>query len=237
MRWVTGLIGLAAVATVMTYPLRKQIYRRRAGALRYWLILHSYAGALAAIVLLLHAGKHTGGAITTALYLTFILTIVTGLVGIATYLLVPRIMTAIEGDPLLLEDLTVRRSELRGALNKVINKAEGWPREEIAKGILKRFSSLSFLLRQFSHRASLQSLLAESRQMFKESTSRVMKDEERALLLEAVETAVTLRRLDALIYLHQSLKLWIAPHVISTSLMLVLMIAHIVQAVFFSGNH
>ena len=61
MRWVTGLVGLIGVAGVMTYPARKQIYRRRAGALRYWLLAHIYLGVMAGIVLLIHGGSHGGG--------------------------------------------------------------------------------------------------------------------------------------------------------------------------------
>src|SRR5678815_1944388 len=68
MRWLTGLVGLFGVAVVMTYPLRKQIYRRRAGALRYWMLAHVYIGATAGVVLLLHSGTRTGGVLTTLLY-------------------------------------------------------------------------------------------------------------------------------------------------------------------------
>jgi hypothetical protein len=49
-----------------------------------------------------------------------------------------------------------------------------------------------------------------------------------------VEATATLRRVDSLIYLHQLLKLWLAPHVVSTSLMLALMVVHIVQVIFFT---
>ena len=52
-------------------------------------------------------------------------------------------------------------------------------------------------------------------------------------LMEAVESAATLRRIDALCYLHQSLKLWLAPHVFFTSIMLVLLIVHIFQVIYF----
>jgi hypothetical protein len=52
--------------------------------------------------------------------------------------------------------------------------------------------------------------------------------------LRALERLATLRRVDALIVLHRLMKIWVAPHVVSTSAMLVLMIAHILQAVFFS---
>src|SRR5205085_5678312 len=30
-RWITGLVGLVGIAAVMSYPVRKQVYRRRAG--------------------------------------------------------------------------------------------------------------------------------------------------------------------------------------------------------------
>ena len=135
MRWLTGMVGLVGVAAVMTYPLRKQVYRRRAGALRYWLLAHVYIGAIAGIVLLLHAGTHTGGAITTSLYVAFDFVIASGLVGLATYLIAPRILTSLEGEPLLLEDLVLRRKELRQALDKLVDESQGWLKDEIKERV------------------------------------------------------------------------------------------------------
>jgi Fe-S-cluster-containing dehydrogenase component/CRP-like cAMP-binding protein len=234
MRWATGLAGLFGVAVVMTYPLRKQVYRRRAGALRYWLLLHVYVGALAGIVLLLHAGSRTGGLLTTLLYFAFDAVIITGLFGTAAYLVAPRILTSIEGEPLLIEDLIGRREELTQEFNEILGKSEGWLREEIELRVVKKFSRFSFLTRQFIRREPLTALLANARRPFKERLTRLTTNEERALLLRAVETKVTLRRLDALIYLHKMLKLWIAPHVIATSAMLALMIMHVIQVVYFA---
>ena len=53
-------------------------------------------------------------------------------------------------------------------------------------------------------------------------------------MLEAIEAMATLRRVDALVYLHRLLKVWVAPHVIFTSLMLALMLLHIAQVILFS---
>ncbi len=234
MRWATGLVGLFGVAVVMTYPLRKQVYRRRAGALRYWLLAHLYIGALAGVVLLLHAGTHTGGLLTTSLYVTFDFVIATGLFAIASYLVAPRIMTSIEGEPLLIEDLIARRGELEKEFEEIVNKSQGWLRDEIEEKVGKRFLSLGFLLRQLFRREQLKNLLAEARKEFKERLLRQATEDERVLLLDAVETAVTMRRVDALIFLHKLLKLWIAPHVIATSLMLALMVVHIIQVIFFA---
>ena len=78
-------------------------------------------------------------------------------------------------------------------------------------------------------------MLAEARAEFKtEATQLDSAPEARHLLIEAIEAAATLRRVDALIYLHRLLKIWLAPHVVSTSLMLALMIVHIIQVVFFA---
>lgn len=234
MRWATGIVGLFGIAAVMTYPLRKQVYRRRAGALRYWMLVHVYIGALAGLILMLHAGSHTGGLLTTALYIAFDAVIVSGLFGIASYIIAPRILTSIEGEPLLIEDLIGRREELQKELDEIVKQSEGWLREEIEERVIKRFLTFSFLLRQVIRREPLTALLAEARQPFKELLTRTATDEERTLLLNAVETAVTLRRVDALIYLHKILKLWIAPHVISTSVMLALMVVHVIQVVYFA---
>jgi hypothetical protein len=93
---------------------------------------------------------------------------------------------------------------------------------------------MPFLLRQFTRREPLTKLLAAARALFRERLTRLATQEEKMLLLSAVETAVTLRRVDALIYLHKILKVWIAPHVISTSAMLALMIVHVIQVVYFA---
>ncbi|HBB86875.1 MAG TPA: hypothetical protein DC047_04610 [Blastocatellia bacterium] len=234
MRWATGLAGLFGVAAVMTYPLRKQVYRRRAGALRYWLLLHLYLGAFAGVVLLFHAGAHTGGLLTTALYIAFDAVIVSGLFGIASYIIAPRILTSIEGEPLLIEDLVGRREELQNELAELTKQSAGWLREEIEERVVKAFLTVPFLLRQIIKREPLTTLLADAREPFKDRLTRLATPEERTLLLKALEAAVTLRRVDALIYLHRAMRIWIAPHVISTSLMLALMVVHVIQVVYFA---
>jgi Fe-S-cluster-containing dehydrogenase component/CRP-like cAMP-binding protein len=233
LRWVTGLVGLAGVAAVMTYPARKQVYRRRAGALRYWMLMHVYLGLVTGISLLLHGGSTTGGLLTSALMITFDAVILTGLFGVAVYLIAPRIMTSIEGEPLLVEDLRARRDELSETLAGIGQRAGDDLRDFIRRRVRGKVFSFSYLLRQYFRREELARLLAAAREEY-EAEARALDPESRQLLLEAVEATVTLRRVDSLIYLHQLLKLWLAPHVVATSLMLALMLAHIIQVVFFA---
>ena len=233
MRWVTGLTGLAGIAWVMAYPYRKQIYRRRAGALRYWMLSHIYIGILAALLILVHGGTRSGGLLTSFLMISFDLVIASGLLGVACYLIVPRLMTRIEGEPLLLEDLQARREELRAQLVRLSEQTDNEElRHLIRHKVRRRFLGLGYLFRQYFRLEDLKTMLAKAREEFHaeaESMSRL--DELR--LMDAVQSAATLRRIDALCYLHQSLKLWLAPHVLFSSIMLVLLAVHIIQVILF----
>lgn len=232
-RWISGLIGLGGIAAVMTYPMRKQVYRRRAGALRYWMLMHVYLGLVAGIALLLHGGKTTGGLLTSLLMISFDAVIVTGIFGIIVYLVAPRIMTSIEGEPLLVEDLRARGEELRETLADIGQRSNDSLREFIRRKVRGKVFSFGYLIRQYVKREELTQLLANAREEY-ETEARSLDPESRQLLLEAIEATVTLRRVDSLIYLHQLLKLWLAPHVVATSLMLALMFVHVVQVVFFA---
>ena len=233
LRWLTGIVGFVGVAVVMSYPFRKQVYRRRAGALRYWMLAHVYFGAIAGVVLLFHSGPRTGGLLTSLLYVAFDLTLLSGIIGILSYWMMPRIMTRIEGEPLLIEDLESRRKELRSDTRTILEKSDGWLKEEIRDRVYPRFLSWGFLWRQLWRREELKALLAQARQEFKDRTMRLATDDERELLISAVETVVTLRRVDALLALHWLLRFWIPMHIAATSIMLALMLVHIGQVVFF----
>jgi Fe-S-cluster-containing dehydrogenase component/CRP-like cAMP-binding protein len=234
MHRVTGIAGLIGIGGVMAYAARKQIYRRRAGPLRYWLLAHLYLGIITSVLFFLHSASQRGGLLAYALTMAYAAVLASGLVGIASYLIVPRIMTSIEGDPLLIEDLLARRAELRETIREISARGDDQLRGLIEGKVRRRFHSFSYLMLQYTRRVELKALLAQARSEFQPDLEGLSDQEMRPLLLEAVETSATLRRLDALIYLHQLLKAWLAPHIVSTSLMLALMIVHIVQVILFS---
>jgi len=233
MRWLTGLLGLSSIAAAATYSARKQIYRRRVGPLRYWKLGHVYAGVLAGVVLLIHGGRDSGGLLTSILMVSFDVVIVAGLFGALCYFIVPRIMTSIEGDPLLIEDLRARREELREQL-ALIDTSNPQLRDLVKSKMRKRFFSFGYLLRQYLRREELTKILADARLEFRADAEALTDLKDRRSLVEAIEATVTLRRVDALIYLHQLLKLWLAPHVVAASIMLALMCVHIIQVTLFT---
>ena len=236
MRWITGIVGLVGIAAVMTYPMRRQVYTKRAGPLRYWMLFHAYAGIIAGILILLHGGAHSGGALTTALMISYDLVIFTGILGIFIYFFAPRKLTKIEGSPLLLDDLRDRREELQKEISEIAGRASGPLQSIVREKVVRRFFSFGFLLRQFLRREDLDQLVEMAKSRFDQERATLGAEKDRHKLDRAIEAGVTLRRIDALIYLHRSLKLWLPPHVASTALMLALMIVHIIQVVYYAAR-
>jgi len=235
MRWITGIGGMVFVLIVMAYPMRRKVYRKRAGPLRYWLLLHLYAGLVAAVVLLIHAGTHSGGTLTTVLTVSFDLVILTGLYGMLCYLVIPRMLTRIEEQPLLIEDLEARRDELRTSSNAATKSAPGSVRSIIDSKLLPTVGSMTYVLKQLFTSQSLEHFYALELQSLKGETKN-LSPEEGETLAAITKELITLRRVESLVILHRVLKSWIIPHVLSTALMLALMAIHIIQVVYFASR-
>ncbi len=231
MRWITGLVGLVGIVLVMTYPFRRQVYTKRKGALRYWLLIHGYAGVIAGFMILLHGGSDSGGWLTTALMWAWDIVIGTGIFGILMYFIIPRLLIRIEESPLLIDDLKVRRNELQVEISRSTNASQPAMQDRIKKNILPRFMSAGFLIRNYLQREPLEEMMDAAKAQFRSDIESAGADRKNVEAI--IENAVALRRVDALVYLHQTLKLWLPPHVLSTSVMLALLVVHIIQVVYF----
>jgi len=220
----------------MTYPVRRQIYTKRAGPLRYWMLSHAYIGIIAGVLILLHGGTHSGGALTTALMISYDLVIFTGILGIFIYFFAPRKLTKIEGSPLLLDDLKDRRQELQKEIGEIAGQGEGLLQNIVKEKVVPRLVSFGYLLRQFFRREDLDRMVEAAKSEFSQERAQLTNEKDQRKLERAIEAAASLRRIDALIYLHRSLKIWLPPHVASTALMLALMIVHIIQVVYYASR-
>lgn len=228
MRWATGLGGLLGVAGASSYHWRRAIYDRRRWPLRYWMLIHSYLGVIACFVVLLHGGTFSGGWLTKVLMISFDVVIFTGLFGLACYQIIPRVLTRIEGAPLLLEDLTGRRLELQREFSQIISKSPEHLKLLLETSAPQRFDSFRAVLHVLSQE-SLSQLLALTAKRSQVIAEQLKDERERGMFNEAMQTAALLPRVNALIFLHRLLKIWIAPHMAFAYLMVALMMVHIFQ--------
>jgi len=233
LRGLSGSVGGIGIVVALLYVLRRRIYRRRAGALRYWLLFHSYVGLMATVAIAIHGFGHGGSWLTKALMFSFDVVVLTGIFGVVSYCAAPRLLTKIEGDPLLLEDLEARRLELTNELAVVLES--GGTLGQALEDPRRRFASFKYLLRQILRPEKLSDLLASAREDYEGPALRVARPD-REIFLAAVEKLATLRRLDALIFLHRVMKCWLPLHIIAGSLMFALMLVHILQVVVFAAR-
>ena len=165
----------------------------------------------------------------------FDLVILTGLYGMLCYLVIPRMLTRIEEQPLLIEDLEARRDELRTSSNAATKSAPGSVRAIVDSKLLPTVGSVKYLLKQLFTNQSLEHFYARELQSLNAEIKNLSPDEGETLAVITKEL-ITLRRVESLVILHRVLKSWIIPHVLTTALMLALMLVHIVQVVFFKVN-
>lgn len=231
-RWLTGIVGLLGIAGTMAYPWRRRIFQKRAGPLRYWMLGHVYLGILGAAMIFLHGGTRSGGALTTALALAFDFVILSGLWGLFCYRVVPGWLIALEpGSPLLADDLDRRYEELQAQVSEALATSGDEARSAMKRAI-GSLSSWRFMLRQFTHRETLEHITADVRRDFSALRLKIADSADREHFDRLTDALASLRRLDALRFLHGTLKSWLVPHIVATSLMLALLVIHIFQVVY-----
>jgi len=231
LRWLTGFVGLMGIAGAMAYPFRRRQFRKRAGPLRYWMLAHIYLGVLGAIMILLHGGTRSGGALTTTLAVSFDLVVVTGLWGVFCYRFVPRWLQLLEpGSPVMADDLQRRRGEVEQELVEIQVKSSPGAKQLIGS-LVPKLSSPRFLLGHLVRRERLEHMDADIRKSFEQAKSR-LDSQDSACFDAAIDATASLRRLNALSFLHSLLKSWLLPHVVTTSVMLALLAFHIFQVVY-----
>jgi hypothetical protein len=94
---IYGAVGLAAILALMFLGVRKRWYASRLGTVRGWTSAHVYLGLLTLLIIPMHAGFHFGWDVHTLAFALLVLVVLSGLVGVGLYLIVPPKLTRYEG--------------------------------------------------------------------------------------------------------------------------------------------
>src|SRR5438093_7772813 len=87
---IYGIISFLAILLLMYYGMRKRSYTAKRWPLRAWLSLHVYIGTMTLLLVPLHAGFKFGVNIHTLSYVLLAVVVMSGIVGAALYLFLPR---------------------------------------------------------------------------------------------------------------------------------------------------
>jgi hypothetical protein len=93
---IYGWIGLIAILILMFLGIRKRWYASHLGTLQGWTSAHVYLGLLLLLIIPMHAGFRFGWDVHTLAFALLAVVVLSGIVGLRLYLVMPRKLTVYE---------------------------------------------------------------------------------------------------------------------------------------------
>lgn len=230
--FTSGIAGTVTAALCGTLSIRKRWAYQGVGRMSAWLTGHVYLGVVSAFAILLHSGFRLGGPLTAALFSLFVVTIASGVWGLAVARRLPARLTKMEENPVLIEDLLETRRECMTGLHELANGGSAEFRLIVRNRLAGEATSLTRSLR-FIRKAST---LAEELPAFhKEHTAslRGLKPHEHRAFEKAAEYALHANKMSAELLVQRTLRGWQTFHIVMSAGMATLAAAHIFAVFFF----
>jgi hypothetical protein len=93
---IYGWIGFIAILILMSLGIRKRWYASHLGTLQGWTSAHVYLGLLTLLIIPMHAGFRFGWDVHTLAFALLAVVVLSGIVGVRIYLVMPQKLTAYE---------------------------------------------------------------------------------------------------------------------------------------------
>lgn len=117
-------ITLILYALVAAYSWRHKRRRQKRAMTRVWMEVHLAFGMVAGVSAILHSGPKLGAPIHGAFLIAWLLLIGTGMAGKLLSVFVPRRLTRIEDEALLVEDVVERQKAMRLEIEQLLQDAD-----------------------------------------------------------------------------------------------------------------
>jgi hypothetical protein len=234
----TGIVyGIAATALVVLLMLlgwRKRAYRSRLGTLEGWTQSHAYLGMLVVAVVVFHSGLRFEDRLAVAALVVMIVVVLSGVVGAVLYTAIPMLLTAVESDAPLPEISSELNSLGRAMERAMIGKSDAFRR--IGETLLRQtrpgpFAGWRLLITRAvatGPAAGWEGQLGDVPPIERDDLNRLLVQSRQRLELE--RSLLLQQRYRNL------LQVWLFVHLPLSFVLLLLIAAHIVSAVFFSSG-
>jgi hypothetical protein len=236
---IYGIISFVAILLLMYYGMRKRSYTAKHWSLRSWLSFHVYIGTMTLLLVPLHAGFKFGFDIHTLAYVLLVMVVVSGIVGAALYLLLPRRFEPF-GEELTYPMGQSTDEELRKIIRQMralaIDKSQEFAdacQTEIEYGIPKRHVGWGLLWRK-SATAALVATQIEAFQDYLQHIPEVEHEAFQNLARLATQKRDLEHRMAAQMRLQNLLEAWLYIHLPVSLVMFIVVIIHIL-VVFYYG--
>ena len=120
-----GIVGFALMVFAGLLAARKKVRIWRIGRAQTWMRGHLWLGLLSFAIILFHAGLTFGGALTAVLMWTFLIVVISGVVGAALQHYLPRLMLARVPMETIYEQIPHVRAQLLVEADGIVSDACG----------------------------------------------------------------------------------------------------------------
>jgi len=227
-----GWIGMTLALLAAALSIRKRMAYQGAGRMSAWLTAHIYLGIVAAFTIFCHTGFRAGGPLSAWLLVFFSLTVVSGLLGWWFSRTLPRLLTAIEETPAILEDLLRIRAECLQGMLELSSGGSPEFRALVEKRLVKETASWGRMWRFYRRRSTIAQELPAFQQEQEGALTGLAPEEHRAFQ-RAAEYALRVNKMNAELLLQRAMRGWLTFHIVSTGTMFGLAAVHILTVLYY----
>jgi hypothetical protein len=222
-------ITLVLYGLVAAYSWRHKLRRQKRGMTRVWMEVHLAFGMVAGVAAILHSGPKLGAPIHGAFLIAWELLILTGIVGKLISVYVPKRLTRIEDEALLVEDVVERQKAIRTEIEQLLDGCSDQLTGLVNDVIPRAIKSPAWYGKQRMKRSevieSVYKAIDGEGLVAKGTVPADKKDWLRRMVTCLVEDEV----LDRMLTYHYVLRAWVPVHVALTTLCFPWLIFHMVS--------
>lgn len=231
-----GIAALVLTGVLLAFGVRKRAYRSRLGKLETWLHSHVWLGLLTLLLVVFHTGLRFRDGLAVAAFAVMAAVVVSGIVGVMLYSVVPRLLTDVGSNPppeassAELAKLDRAMARLASGRSPAFQRVHARLRKESLPGALAGWRLL-FGRKRFLGTPALTAPL-------KRLVAEVEPEEEeplRQLLVLSRQSKELHQRLAHQQYYRNWLDIWLWVHLPLSLALVVLVAAHVVAAAYYGG--
>jgi hypothetical protein len=226
--YTLGGITLILYGVVAAYSWRHKRRRQKRAMTRVWMEVHLAFGVVAGVSAVLHSGPKLGAPIHGAFLIAWLLLILTGVLGKLLSVMVPRRLTRIEDEALLVEDVVERQKAMRLEIEQLLQDADEKTLTLVNETIPAQIKSPDWYGARRMNRAAVVDSVYKAVDGDGLLAKGVLPADKKDWLRRIVTCEVEEVFLDRMLTYHYLLRAWVPVHVALTTLCFPWLIFHIV---------
>jgi hypothetical protein len=226
--YALGGITLVLYGVVAAYSWRHRRRQQKRAMTRTWMEVHLAFGLVAGVSAILHSGPRLGAPIHGAFLIAWLLLIGTGVLGKFLSVWVPRRLTKIEDEALLVEDVVERQKAMRTEIEQLLQDADDKLVNIVNNVVPPKIKSPDWYGRRRMKRTKVvDSVYADVK------GDQIVPADKRDWLKRMITCLVEEEFLDRMLTYHYVLRAWVPVHVALTTLCLPWLVFHVVTVFLF----